>query len=144
MATMMGTRPKQDAQDVDPNTYGVAPVETSSCLPYDAASRPSTVAVNPVQFVTTTEVKPLQRQFLPPNDGRGLLHSLMCDTVTSPHDPLFLGHDGKISLLQPPSTGIIIAHLSWRLRFFYRHWAKIFTILIIIYTIQIFVPIWNH
>ena len=71
-----------------------------------------TIAVNPVQFVTTTEEKPLQRQFLPPNDGRGLLHSLMCDTVTSPHDPLFLGHDGKISLLQPPSTGIINAHLS--------------------------------
>ena len=70
-----------------------------------------TIAVNPVQFVTTTEEKPLQRQFLPPNEGVGLLHSLMCDTVTSPHDPLFLGHDGNMSSLQPPSTGIKIAYL---------------------------------
>ena len=81
-----------------------------------------TFAVNPVQFVTTTEEKPLQTQFLPPNDGVGLLHSLMCETVTSPHDPLFLGHDGNISSLQPPSTGIIIAFLS------HDHMKKVLTI----------------
>ena len=70
-----------------------------------------TVAVNPVQFVTTTEEKPLQRQFLPPNDGVGLLHSLMCDTVTSPHDPLFLGHDGNyyyVSAHASSYTGMIV------------------------------------
>ena len=71
-----------------------------------------TIVVNPVQFVTTTDEKPLQRQFLPPKDGMGLLHSLMCDTVTCPHDPLFLGHAGNMSSLQPPSTGIKIAYLS--------------------------------
>ena len=35
------------------------------------------IAVNPVQFVTTTEEKLLHRHFLPPNEGEGLLHSLM-------------------------------------------------------------------